>query len=107
MAAMTEQQEADLGTRGYAADHAAAGLHEWFIRNRAEGSRLIGDVLSVRFVSAMVAVIHGLVEILMPVGVNPLPVRRWMQTLVASRSQGSWRVVAFHNTRMAKWEDVI
>ncbi len=64
------------------------------------GSRLTGDVESVRFITPNVAVVHltgSVVE-----GWRQTMRRRRLsrQTMVVVRRDGRWQVTAFHNTRV-------
>ena len=64
------------------------------------GSRLVGDVESVRLVTADVAILHGTASVLMPWR-SALPRRRLSrQTLVAVRTGQGWRFSTAHNGRV-------
>jgi uncharacterized protein (TIGR02246 family) len=74
--------------------------HENLFRTVLYGSRLIGQVESVRFVTPDVAVVHltgSVVE-----GWRQQMRRRRLsrQTMVVVRRDGRWQVTAFHNTRV-------
>jgi uncharacterized protein (TIGR02246 family) len=74
--------------------------HENLFRTVLYGSRLTGEVESVRFVTPDVAVVHltGLVV----AGWRQQMRRRRLsrQTMVVVRRDGRWQVTAFHNTRV-------
>jgi uncharacterized protein (TIGR02246 family) len=74
--------------------------HENLFRTVLYGSRLTGEVESIRFVTPDVAVVHltgSVVE-----GWRQKMRRRRLsrQTMVVVRRDGRWQVTAFHNTRV-------
>jgi uncharacterized protein (TIGR02246 family) len=74
--------------------------HENLFRTVLYGSRLTGEVESIRFVTPDVAVVHltgSVVE-----GWRQQMRRRRLsrQTMVVVRRDGRWQVTAFHNTRV-------
>lgn len=80
---------------------ANAELHQalfdgFFLR----GSRIEGDVDSVRFVSPDVAIVHSSGAVVLRWQSKPAPGRRSIQTLVAVKHDGDWKFAAFHNTRI-------
>jgi uncharacterized protein (TIGR02246 family) len=80
---------------------ANAELHQalfdgFFLR----GSRIEGDVDSVRFVTPDVAIVHSSGGVRLRWQKRLAPGRRSSQTLVAVRRDGDWRFAAFHNTRI-------
>jgi uncharacterized protein (TIGR02246 family) len=86
------------GSRRGKADSIAS--HENLFRTVLYGSRLTGQVESIRFVTPDVAVVHltgSVVE-----GWRQQMRRRRLsrQTLVVVRRDGRWQVTAFHNTRV-------
>lgn len=74
--------------------------HDRLFRGVLAGSALVGDLESIRHVAADVAIVHGTASVLMPWR-SELPRRRLSrQTLVAVRSEHSWRFAAIHNGRV-------
>ena len=65
-----------------------------------KGSRLVGRVTDVRFLSPDVAVLHAVGGTVLRGKTEPAPERDSIQTLVATRQQGAWRLAAFQNTRL-------
>jgi uncharacterized protein (TIGR02246 family) len=65
-----------------------------------KGTRLVGSVQRVRFLSPDVAVMHAIGGTLMRGKEKPDPTRDSIQTLVAVRSAGTWQLAAFQNTRL-------
>lgn len=65
-----------------------------------KGSRLTGQIDSLRFLAPDVALIHASGSILDPGRFTPAPERASSQTLVAQKFDDGWRFVAFHNTRI-------
>jgi uncharacterized protein (TIGR02246 family) len=68
------------------------------------GSRLAGQVKSLRFLSSDVAVINAIGGTLMPGDSRARPEQEFNQTLVAVKRDGQWRFAAFHNSRAWKME---
>ena len=64
-----------------------------------KGSRLVGKVRSMRFVSSDVAVMHVVGGTVMAGQTDLDPERNSVQTLVAVKHNGKWRLAAFQNTR--------
>nr|WP_231935294.1 SgcJ/EcaC family oxidoreductase [Micromonospora viridifaciens] len=74
--------------------------HDRLLRGVLAGSALVGDVESIRPVTADVAIVHGTGSVLMPWR-SRLPRRRLSrQTLVAVRTSAGWRFTALHNGRV-------
>jgi uncharacterized protein (TIGR02246 family) len=65
-----------------------------------KGTRLVGEVKSVEFLSPDVALMHALGGTVMRGKSRPSPERDSIQTLVAVRRGGEWRLAAFQNTRV-------
>jgi uncharacterized protein (TIGR02246 family) len=80
-----------------------AAMHHHFdqlFRGVLAGSRLVGDIESIRFVSTDVAVVHGTASVLMPWR-STLPRRRLSrQTMIAVRTEQGWMFSAAHNGRV-------
>ena len=66
-----------------------------------KGSRLVGKVRSVRFLTSDIAVMHAVGGTVMPGQTDLEPERNSVQTLVVVRRNGEWRLSAFQNTRAA------
>lgn len=77
-----------------------ARSHQVLFDKWLKGTRLIGSVESVRFVSADVAVVRAHGGTILGGKSQPAPERASIQTLVATRAAGTWRLAAFHNTRI-------
>jgi uncharacterized protein (TIGR02246 family) len=65
-----------------------------------KGTRLVGEVESVRFLSPGVGLMHVLGGTVMRGRSRPSPERGSIRTLVAVRRDGGWRLAAFQNTRV-------
>jgi uncharacterized protein (TIGR02246 family) len=65
-----------------------------------KGTRLTGRVLSIKFPSPDVALVHATGGTVMRGKTRPSPERDSIQTLVAVREGVEWRFAAFHNTRI-------
>jgi len=87
------------GTHTRGRDEISASHQELFDRF-LKGTRLTGRVLSVRFLSPDVAVVHATGGTVMRGKTKPSPERDSIQTLVAVREEAEWRFAAFHNTRV-------
>jgi uncharacterized protein (TIGR02246 family) len=79
-----------------------ASFHQHLFDMFLKGSRLVGKVRSVRFVTSDVAVMHAVGGTVMAGQTDLDPERNSVQTLVAvKRKNGKWRLAAFQNTRAA------
>ncbi|HEY3227703.1 MAG TPA: SgcJ/EcaC family oxidoreductase [Roseiflexaceae bacterium] len=65
-----------------------------------KGTRLVGEVQSVRFLNPDIAVMHAIGGTVMRGKAKPDPARDSIQTLVAVRSADTWQLAAFQNTRL-------
>lgn len=65
-----------------------------------KGTRLTGEVRNIRFLSPEVALMHAIGGTIMRNKAEPAPARDSVQTLVAAKCDGEWRLAAFHNTRV-------
>lgn len=74
--------------------------HQPLFAHWLKGSRLTGQIDSLRFLAPDVALIHASGSILDAGRTTPAPERVSTQTLVAQKIDGCWRFVAFHNTRI-------
>ena len=79
-----------------------APFHQKLFDKWLKGSRLVGRVKEVRFLSPDVALMHAVGSTVMRGKSEPSPERDSIQTLVAVREAGGeeWRLVAFQNTRV-------
>jgi uncharacterized protein (TIGR02246 family) len=77
-----------------------APFHQQLFDKWLKGSRLVGQVKDVRFLSPDVALMHALGGTVMRGKTDPVPERDSIQTLVATRQEGEWRLAAFQNTRL-------
>jgi uncharacterized protein (TIGR02246 family) len=77
-----------------------APFHQQLFDKWMKGTRLVGQVNYVRFLSPDVAMMHAVGGTVMPGKTEPSPERDSIQTLVATRQGGEWRLTAFQNTRV-------
>ncbi len=79
-----------------------APFHQELFDKWLKGTRLVGKVKGVRFVSPDVALVHAIGGTVMRDKSDPAPERDSIQTLVAVREGGGseWRLAAFQNTRI-------
>jgi uncharacterized protein (TIGR02246 family) len=77
-----------------------AAAHQSLFDNHLKGTRLAGDVVRIRLIARDVALIHARGNTVMRGKSAPAPARDSLQTLVAVRQQGIWRLAAFQNTRI-------
>ena len=74
--------------------------HQQLFDKFLKGTRLTGRILSVKFPSPDVALVHATGGTVMRGKTRPSRERDSVQTLVAVRRDGGWRFAAFHNTRV-------
>jgi uncharacterized protein (TIGR02246 family) len=77
-----------------------ARFHDAEFKTHLKGTRLTGDVTGMRFLGNDVAVMHASGGTVLRGKSEPAPERNSIQTLVAVRRNGEWKVVAFQNTRV-------
>lgn len=77
-----------------------ASSHQQLFEKWLRGSRLVGQVTSVRFLSPDVAVMHALGRTVMRGKSAPSPERDSIQTLVGVKHDGEWHLAAFQNTKV-------
>ena len=77
-----------------------AAFHQHLFDTWMKGTRLVGRVKDVRFLSPDVALMHAVGSTVMRGKSEPSPERDSVQTLVAVRRDGQWRLAAFQNTRL-------
>jgi uncharacterized protein (TIGR02246 family) len=77
-----------------------APFHQRLFETHLKGTRLVGQVTDVRFLSSDVALMHAVGGTVMRGKSTPTPARDSIQTLVATNRGGEWRLAAFQNTRV-------
>ena len=77
-----------------------APFHQELFDKWVKGTRLVGRVTDVRFLSADVALLHATGGTVKRGRSVPAPEQDSIQTLVATRQGGEWRLAAFQNTRL-------
>jgi uncharacterized protein (TIGR02246 family) len=77
-----------------------AAFHQPLFATYLKGTRLVGRVTSVRFLSPDVALMHTLGGTVKRGKAVPAPERDSIQTLVATKSGDTWHLAAFQNTRL-------
>ena len=75
-------------------------FHQPLFDKWLKGTRLVGEVKSVRFLGPDVALMHALGGTVMRGKSRPSPERDSIQTLIAIKRAGEWSLVAFQNTRV-------
>lgn len=75
-------------------------FHQPLFDRWLKGTQLVGEVETVHFLSPNAAVLHARGSTVMPRRTRPSPERDSLQTLVAVREAGNWRLFAFQNTRI-------
>ena len=75
-------------------------FHQPLFDKWLKGTRLVAAIESVRFLSPDVALMHVLGGTVMRGKTQPAPERDSIQTLVAIKRDGTWRLAAFQNTRV-------
>jgi uncharacterized protein (TIGR02246 family) len=75
-------------------------FHQQLFDKCMKGTRLVGQVQDVRFLGPDVALVHAVGSTIMKGKHEPSPERDSIQTLVATRQDGEWRLAAFQNTRV-------
>ncbi|HET6918981.1 MAG TPA: SgcJ/EcaC family oxidoreductase [Jiangellaceae bacterium] len=79
---------------------AVVASHDRLFRGVLTGSALVGEVESIRYIDADVAIVHTMGSVLMPWR-SKLPKRRLSrQTVIAVRTGEGWRFTAVHNARV-------
>jgi uncharacterized protein (TIGR02246 family) len=74
-------------------------FHQHLFDMFLKGSRLVGKVRSVRFLTSDIAVMHAIGGTVMAGQTDLDPERNSVQTLVAVKRNGKWSLAAFQNTR--------
>ena len=76
-----------------------APFHQHLFDMFLKGSRLVGKVKSVRFLTSDVAIMHAIGGTVMAGQTDLEPERNSVQTLVAVKRDTKWHLAAFQNTR--------
>ena len=76
-----------------------ASFHQQLFDRFVKGSRLVGKIRSVRFLTPDVAVMHSVSGMVMAGQSDIDPERNSIHMLVAIKSGPEWRLAAFQNTR--------
>ena len=76
-----------------------ASFHQHLFDMFLQGSRLVGKVRSVRFLTTNVAVMHAVGGTVIGGQTDLDPERNSVQTLIAVKHNGKWGLAAFQNTR--------
>ena len=87
------------GTRTQGRENIAVS-HQRLFDKWLKGTRLVGQIESIRFLSPDVALVHATGGTLARGASKPAPQRNSIQTLVALRHDGEWKFTAFHNSRL-------
>jgi uncharacterized protein (TIGR02246 family) len=77
-----------------------ASSHQQLFDKFLKGTRLTGQIESVKCLSPDVALVHTTGATIMRGKTKPSPERVSIQTLVAVKREGEWRFAAFHNSRV-------
>jgi uncharacterized protein (TIGR02246 family) len=80
--------------------HDIAPFHQRLFETHLKDTRLVGQVTSVRFLSPNVALMHAVGGTVVRGKSAPAPERNSIQTLVATKCGGEWRLAASQNTRV-------
>lgn len=77
-----------------------SAFHQELFDKWMKGTRLVGRIEDVRFLGPDVALMHAVGGTVMRGRTEPSPERDSIQTYVAVRENGEWRLAAFQNTRV-------
>lgn len=77
-----------------------APFHQELFDKWLKGTRLVGHVTDIQFLSPDIALVHALGGTIARGKTAPAPDRDSIQTLVATRDNGTWHFAAFQNTRL-------
>jgi uncharacterized protein (TIGR02246 family) len=75
-------------------------FHDPLFKTHLKGTRLVGEVTSVRFLSPTVALMHARGGTIMRGESKASPARDSIQTMVAVKEGDRWSITAFQNTRV-------
>ncbi len=76
--------------------------HRELFAGLLKGSSLVGDSLSVHFLSPHVAVAHAIGTVKLRWQKKPPTARKSINTNVIIKENGLWKIAAFHNCRIRK-----
>jgi uncharacterized protein (TIGR02246 family) len=76
--------------------------HQQLFDRWLKGTRLTGQIESIRFLSPDVCLVHATGGTLFPGETKPRLSRDSIQTLVATKRNDIWRFTAFHNNRIQR-----
>jgi uncharacterized protein (TIGR02246 family) len=79
-----------------------ASSHQELFDKWLKGTKLVGGIESVRFLSPEVALVHATGSTIFPGEDKPRPSRDSIQTLVAVKRDGAWIFTAFQNSRIVR-----
>jgi uncharacterized protein (TIGR02246 family) len=79
-----------------------ASSHQELFDKWVKGTKLVGGIESLRFLSPEVALVHATGSTIFPGEDKPRPSRDSIQTLVAVKRDGAWIFTAFHNNRIVR-----
>ena len=79
---------------------AIIAAHKPLFENFLKGSRLTGQIVTLRFLTADIALLHTLGNIVDAGRTTAKPERLSSQTLLAVKEADAWRFRTFHNTRV-------
>lgn len=79
---------------------AIATSHQQLFDTFLKGTRLVGEIVGIRFLAPDVALLHTTGGTVGRGKARTAPEKDSIQTLVAARQGEAWRFVAFHNTRV-------
>jgi uncharacterized protein (TIGR02246 family) len=77
-----------------------AAFHQKLFDTYVKGSRLVGKIRSVRFLSPNISIVHAVGGTVMAGQSDIDPERNSIQTIVATKSNDKWFIAAFQNTRV-------
>jgi uncharacterized protein (TIGR02246 family) len=76
-----------------------AEFHQMLFNRFLRGSRLVGKVTDIRFLSPGIALAHAIGGTVLAGESDLAPDRNSVQTLVAIKQDGVWRLASLHNSR--------
>lgn len=79
---------------------AISSSHQQLFDKFLKGTRLMGKIENVKFLSSEIALVYATGSTVMQGKTKPSPERASIQTLVAVKRDGEWLFAAFHNTRV-------
>lgn len=79
-----------------------AASHQQLFDKWVKGTKLVGGIESIRFLSPEVTLVHATGSTIFPGEDKPRPSRDSIQTLVAVKRDGAWIFTAFQNSRIVR-----